>query len=100
MDSATYRLITAATAAISARGDELHQRLADLKHTLQATDQERHAKRACAIRQFAIQSRASEGDVEFDDDCVVSESSDNGAYVQAWVWVDFEGTLLDMRTRP
>lgn len=28
-----------------------------------------------------------EGEVEFDDDPVVSRGEDNGAYVQAWVWV-------------
>lgn len=25
----------------------------------------------------------------------VSEGGDNGAYVQAWMWVSFEGTPLD-----
>jgi hypothetical protein len=30
-----------------------------------------------------------------DDDAKVSEGDDNGAYVQAWVWVSFEGTPLD-----
>lgn len=28
-----------------------------------------------------------EGEIEFDDDATVSRSADNGAYVQAWVWV-------------
>ena len=32
---------------------------------------------------------------EIDDDAKVSEGEDNGAYVQAWVWVPFEGTPLD-----
>ena len=32
--------------------------------------------------------------VEVDSDAKVSEGDDNGAYVQAWVWVDFEGTPL------
>jgi len=31
---------------------------------------------------------ASEGELEIDDDAIVSFSSDGGAYVQAWVWVD------------
>lgn len=26
---------------------------------------------------------------------LVSESEDNGAYVKAWVWVDFAGTPFD-----
>lgn len=29
-----------------------------------------------------------DGEVEIDDNAVVSRGSDNGAYVQAWVWVD------------
>lgn len=32
---------------------------------------------------------------EVDDDAKVSEGDDNGAYVQAWVWVSFAGTALD-----
>lgn len=37
-----------------------------------------------------------EGTLEVDDDAVVSEDDGtNGAYVQAWLWVDFEGTPLD-----
>ena len=36
-----------------------------------------------------------EGELEFDESAVVSEGDDNGAYVQAWVWVSFEGTHLD-----
>ena len=29
-----------------------------------------------------------EGTIEIDDNAVVSRGSDNGAYVQAWVWVE------------
>lgn len=36
-----------------------------------------------------------DGDLEFDEGCVVSEGDDNGAYVQAWAWVGFAGTPLD-----
>jgi hypothetical protein len=32
---------------------------------------------------------------QIEDDATVSEGDDNGAYVQAWVWVDFAGTALD-----
>jgi hypothetical protein len=35
------------------------------------------------------------GHPEIDDDAKVSEGGDNGAYVQAWVWVSFEDTPLD-----
>ena len=34
---------------------------------------------------------------EIDDNAKISEGNDNGAYVQAWVWVDFEGTELDKK---
>jgi len=33
--------------------------------------------------------------LEFDDDSIASEGDDNGAYLQAWAWVDFGGTNLD-----
>lgn len=35
-----------------------------------------------------------DGAIEIDDTAQVSEGFDNGAYVQAWVWVDFEDTEL------
>jgi hypothetical protein len=36
-----------------------------------------------------------DGDIEIDDNAVVSHGTDNGAYVQAWVWVSFAGTRFD-----
>lgn len=36
-----------------------------------------------------------DGETEVDDDAIVSEGDDNGAYVQAWVWVSFAGTPFD-----
>ena len=41
-----------------------------------------------------------EGQVEIDANAVVSDGDDNGAYVQAWVWVDFDGTPLDKEKDP
>lgn len=41
---------------------------------------------------------ASDGDVEIDDNAVVSRGTDNGAYVQAWVWVDDDKPSLEGRT--
>ena len=38
--------------------------------------------RAEAKKQYEV-----EGECEIDDDAVVSRGDDNGAYVQAWVWV-------------
>jgi len=39
--------------------------------------------------------KVHEGELEIDDNAVVSYGGDNGAYVQAWLWVDFSGTPLD-----
>lgn len=39
--------------------------------------------------------RVREGELEVDDNAIVSWGSDNGAYVQAWLWVDFQGTSMD-----
>lgn len=50
-----------------------------------------------AIVELAIDQHHVDGDgeVEVDANAEVSEGEDNGAYVQAWVWVDFSGTQLD-----
>lgn len=34
-------------------------------------------------------------EIGLDNSNMVSESVDNGAWVKAWVWVDFAGTALD-----
>lgn len=52
-------------------------------------------EREPAIRALAKEQVEVEGELEIDDDAVVSEGDDNGAYVQAWVWVRFDGTKLD-----
>lgn len=36
-----------------------------------------------------------EGELELDDNAKISEGDDNGAYVQVWMWVPFDGTPLD-----
>lgn len=41
------------------------------------------------IRAAAVKKWAEEGSIEFDDESEVSEGED-GAYVQAWVFVDRE----------
>ncbi len=46
------------------------------------------------IRALAKLTLEKEGELEIDDDAVVSESDENGAYVQAWAWVSFSGTPL------
>ena len=51
--------------------------------------------RRLEIIEMARQERQSEGAVEIDDNAQLSEGTDNGCYVQAWVWVDFAGTQFD-----
>lgn len=38
-------------------------------------------------RRYIRVARNQNGDLEFDDHACVSKGSDNGAYVQAWIWV-------------
>lgn len=47
------------------------------------------------IINLARQGYQREGTLEIDDGAVISEGGENGAYVQAWVWVSFSGTELD-----
>lgn len=47
-----------------------------------------------SIRTLAQDQHCSD-DIAIDEDAIVSEGSDNGAYVAAWVWTRFEGTPLD-----
>lgn len=46
------------------------------------------------ILALARERLASDGEVELDEDAVVSEGDENGAYVQGWLWVSFDGTEL------
>ena len=36
----------------------------------------------------AARAQCSDGELEVDENAVVSRGSDKGAYVQAWIWVD------------
>lgn len=47
------------------------------------------------IVQIARDNHERDGVLEIDSPTVISEGDDNGAYVQAWVWVGFDGTELD-----
>ena len=40
------------------------------------------------FREAAKAQYEDEGSIEIDDNAAVSRGSDNGAYVQAWVWVE------------
>lgn len=58
------------------------------------------AKRIKAHKQKILElasedPRLKDGDLELDNGAKVSEGDDNGAYVQVWMWVPFEGTKLD-----
>jgi hypothetical protein len=50
------------------------------------------------IRDLAKQQHHHDGECEIDHNAVISEGDDNGAYVQAWVWVEFAGSQLDKET--
>ena len=63
----------------------LHSRLTTM------SNQEREQE----IRALAEEQRAEACEVEIDGDAIVSEGDGNGAFVAAWVWVDFSGTDLD-----
>jgi hypothetical protein len=41
------------------------------------------------IIELAREQWASDGEIEIDDNAIISEGEDPGAYVQAWVWVRF-----------
>jgi hypothetical protein len=51
--------------------------------------------RRLSIVQMARKAHAVDGVCEISDDAAVSDGDDNGAYVQAWVWVDFQRTEHD-----
>lgn len=42
------------------------------------------------FRRAAQRVHGRDGDVEIDENAAVSRGDDDGAYVQAWVWVDNE----------
>lgn len=48
-------------------------------------------KRLNTIRNLAAREYSDLGRIEIDNNADVSEGDDNGAFVQAWVWVDFAG---------
>lgn len=57
--------------------------------------EERQARREKVLALARKQLPLREGELELDDGDQISEGSDNGAYVQVWAWVSFEGTELD-----
>lgn len=67
----------------------------ELRQAIEAVEGHLNDSRRQKILGLARATLAREGELEFDDDAVASEGDDNGAYLQAWVWVDFGGTSLD-----
>ena len=51
--------------------------------------------RRLEILELARNEHQKDGEVEIDDNAQLSEGSDNGCYVAAWVWVGFSGTPFD-----
>ena len=68
---------------------------AALSAAIQAVEKHLDDPRREQIVEIAQESLGREGAIEFDDDAIVSEGSDNGAYVEGWIWLDFSGTPLD-----
>lgn len=60
----------------------------------------RQSERHRRIVLIAQDRRSTDTDVDIDIVARVSEGDDNGAYVQAWVWVDFAGTEFDKEPKP
>lgn len=62
--------------------------------------EEQEESRRSRIVELAKGKYEREGEVEIDDNAKLSEGSDNGTYVQAWVWVDFTGTPFNKKDLP
>lgn len=52
-------------------------------------------RRRSEIIELARERHEEEGQLEIDDNALLSEGFDNGCYVQAWVWTEFVGTRFD-----
>jgi len=71
--------------AALASGPELH----GLRDRLMGHVHELTDETACKYRDAAFE-RSRDGDLEVDSNALVSVSGENGAYVQAWLWVTDE----------
>ena len=67
----------------------------ELRKAIEAIEKHLNEPRRQKVLELGRATLAREGELEFDDDAIASEGDDNGAYLQAWVWVDFGGTNLD-----
>ena len=60
----------------------------------------RGSKKHKAILELARQDSRIGDELEIDCNAEVSLGSDNGCFVQAWLWVDFTGTEFDKEPDP
>jgi hypothetical protein len=67
----------------------------DADATQSSSDSTESNERQRQIVDLAKARLHRDGECEIEDTAKVSEGSDNGAYVHAWVWVDFTGTSFD-----
>lgn len=73
-----------ATSASQGIYDDEH--ITNIIKTVQECDSDPDGMKA-TFRNIAKEQLQKDGELEIDDDAVVSISEDGGAYVQAWVWV-------------
>lgn len=83
-----------AVAVVCAR-DNLSFKPALFKSIAKIDARSPEGKRRAELRQMADDQHGKEGGLEIDGDAAISEGDDNGAYVAAWLWVDFAGTKFD-----
>ena len=57
-----------------------------------AEEEESRRQRIIEVARHRLQV---DGELEINDEAIVSEGGDNGCYVMAWAWFDFEGTEFD-----
>lgn len=66
------------------KNDDIKALLEQLGRDIDAADED--SEEATAYRN-AAQEKAVDGEIEVDEEAVVSMGDDDGAYVQAWMWV-------------
>jgi superfamily II RNA helicase len=60
---------------------------ADIRAAIRTADEHEAEQRELDAYRRRAQQDAREGECEVDDNALVSKGDDDGAYVQAWVWV-------------
>lgn len=67
--------------------EDLAKLVAFLQGKLQACKSPEEIANENRLRELAREQNGKDGELEFDDNGIVSISEDGGAYVQAWSWV-------------